>query len=199
MRMMSGSLGPATVAVLFLVSAVYGQDTVPAPPAPSEMAPADAPATAEPAPASTGGAPAPAAGAELGKPADLHALLDDLSGGPEGSPTAQRSNPQPGTSTSIPTTNPATVRRVEQERPGNENMAVEDTGIEGQCDPVVSIGCPAIADRLQPKTTAGADAGTTSQPASAAQNSPTGATNAEGAAQPRTGQAAPEKLDGSGN
>lgn len=149
MRMMSGGLGPAAaMAALFLVSTGYAQDAVPAP----SGAAADAPAATAPAPASTGGASDAAAATAQGKPADPHALLDDLSGGPQGSPTAQRGNPQPGTSTSIPTTNPATVRPVEQERAGNSDISVEDTGFEGQCDPVVSIGCPGVADQLQTGT-----------------------------------------------
>lgn len=74
-------------------------------------------------------------------PADPHAILDQLSGGPAGSPTALRLNPVPGTSTSIPTTNPAAVPPI-AERQG-QTVVREDTGIEGQCDPVVGFGdCP---------------------------------------------------------
>lgn len=134
MRRMSGSLGPAAAAVLFLASAGHAQDAAPAP---SEAA----------VPQATGaGAASSDSARQPGNQAvqDPHEMLPALSGGPAGSPTAQRGNPVPGTSTSIPTVNPATVRPLEQQRPGNENVAVEDTGIEGQCDPVVSIGCPAL-------------------------------------------------------
>lgn len=149
MRMMSRVLGPAAAALL-MASAGLAQDSTPAAGSDASAAP---PAAAVPATGAASGA-----GAPQGAAADPHRLLDDMSGGPQGSPTAQRGNPQPGTSTSIPTTNPATVRPVEQERAGNSNIAVEDTGFEGQCDPVVSIGCPAVADQLQQGTAVGAAA-----------------------------------------
>ncbi|WP_162630694.1 hypothetical protein [Paracoccus endophyticus] len=70
-----------------------------------------------------------------------HSMLGELTGGPDGSPTALRGNPLPGTSTSIPTANPAPVIPL----PEREGKAAEreTTGIEGQCDPVVGLGnCP---------------------------------------------------------
>lgn len=70
-----------------------------------------------------------------------HEMLDQLSGGPLGSPTATRGNPLPGTSTSIPTTNPATVFPLGN--PTGAGVWVEDTGIEGKCDPSQSFEkCP---------------------------------------------------------
>lgn len=144
MRMTSRILGPAAVVAALSI-------------APAGLAQQGAPA------AGADVSPAPPAEAQ-GAAADPHRLLDEMSGGPQGSPTAQRGNPQPGTSTSIPTANPATVRPLEQRGGGNETVAVEDTGFEGQCDPVVSIGCPAVADQLQPGTAAGAGAGTAARP-----------------------------------
>ncbi len=74
-------------------------------------------------------------------PANPHEMLGELTGGPDGSPTALRGNPLPGTSTSIPTTNPAPVVPL-SERQG-QPVDCERTGIEGQCDPVVGLGnCP---------------------------------------------------------
>jgi len=74
-------------------------------------------------------------------PANPHQMLDVLSGGPDGSPTARRGNPRPGTSTSIPTTNPATVHPLPA--PAGEAASTENTGIDGQCDPVVGFrDCP---------------------------------------------------------
>lgn len=74
-------------------------------------------------------------------PANPHEMLGELTGGPDGSPTALRGNPLPGTSTSIPTTNPAPVVPL-AERQG-QPVDRERTGIEGQCDPVVGLGnCP---------------------------------------------------------
>lgn len=78
---------------------------------------------------------------EAAAPANPHSMLPALTGGPLGSPTALRGNPVPGTSTSIPTTNPARVMPL----PVREGKPLEreDTGIDGQCDPVVSLGaCP---------------------------------------------------------
>lgn len=151
--MTSRVLGPAAAAAALLIaSAGLAQDGAPAAGAGASSAPPAAAGATMPA------AAAPADGAATqGAAADPHRLLDDMSGGPQGSPTAQRGNPQPGTSTSIPTTNPATVRPLEQRGAGNADVAVEDTGFEGQCDPVVSIGCPGVADQLQPGTAAGAD------------------------------------------
>lgn len=72
---------------------------------------------------------------------DPHQMLDSLHGGPAGSPTARRSNPRPGTSTSIPTTHPATVTPLDIRR--GADATEENTGIDGQCDPVVGLGnCP---------------------------------------------------------
>ncbi|MRX50121.1 hypothetical protein GI374_06575 [Paracoccus sp. S-4012] len=136
----------------------------------SPAANADAASPGTPIAAPEAAAPGAETGAATGALRNPHRLLPELSGGPQGSPTSQRGNPQPGTSTSIPTTNPATVRPVEQERLGPDGQAVsiEDTGIEGQCDPVVSLGCPTIADQLQ----AGADAGATSDPVAADAEAP---------------------------
>lgn len=81
--------------------------------------------------------------ADAGAVPNPHALLPPLEGGPDGSPTGRRGNPLPGTSTSIPTTNPATVHPL----PNADGTftRTEDTGIEGQCDPVVGLGeCPDI-------------------------------------------------------
>lgn len=88
-------------------------------------------------------APAAAAG-DAAPERNPHILLDELHGGPTGSPTAQLSNPQPGTSTSIPTTHPATVRPLPARDGTSAGVSVEDTGIDGQCDPNVSFGCPTI-------------------------------------------------------
>lgn len=147
MRMTSGVLGPAAAAAaLWIGSAGLAQDG----------APAAGTSVSSAAPVETQGAtPNP------------HALLGELNGGPDGSPTAQRGNPRPGTSTSIPTAHPATVQPLEH-RAGDEDVAIEDTGIQGQCDPVVSIGCPAVADRLQPEEAvesgAAPDTATANQP-----------------------------------
>lgn len=91
-------------------------------------------------------------------PADPHLKLPALTGGPDGSPTALRGNPLPGTSTSIPTANPAPVPPL-PERQG-QAAEQEDTGIEGQCDPVVSVGCPTLAvpDAAAPPASPGAGA-----------------------------------------
>lgn len=169
----AGRLAAALVLSALLPVAALAQATAPAADAetPAAAAPsADAPAQSGATGADTGTLGGPAA--------DPHRLLDDLSGGPQGSPTAQRGNPQPGTSTSIPTTNPATIRPLEQRGAGNENVAVEDTGFEGQCDPVVSIGCPAIADQLpQADAAAGSTADTAAQPAAGGATEPAEAAN----------------------
>jgi len=74
-------------------------------------------------------------------PTNPHEMLDALSGGPDGSPTARRGNPLPGTSTSIPTTNPATIHPLPARE--GEPVSTENTGIDGQCDPVVGFSdCP---------------------------------------------------------
>ena len=185
MRIMFDSLRLAAAAALFAAPAC-AQDAAPAPSAAASAA----------APALSGGAPDPAAGGAPQKPVHPAGLLDKLNGGPEGSPTAQRGNPQPGTSTSIPTTNPAPIRPVQQQGPASSDLAVENTGIEGQCDPVVRIGCPSVTG--PPKAgIAGAQAGDAQ--ASATGDAPAGATQAAGAARPAAGQAAPEQPAGPGN
>lgn len=158
MRMMSGVFGPAAAA-LILVSPVLAQEAPSAPAAPE----AAQPGTAAP---------------EGSAPANPHAMLPALTGGPLGSPTALRGNPVPGTSTSIPTTNPASVMPL----PAREGRPVEreDTGIDGQCDPVVSLNtCPPRpeADVTQAATTDEPDAAAGSQ----------------------TGQTVPEGESGAGN
>ena len=140
---MSRLLGPAVVAAL-LATPVLAQQSAPAP---AGGAP-DAPAATAPLaddfapdqPDAVAVPTTPAAGG--GEPADPHLMLPALTGGPDGSPTALRGNPLPGTSTSIPTANPAPVAPL-PERAGQTNT-VEDTGIEGQCDPNISVGCPAL-------------------------------------------------------
>lgn len=107
-------------------------------------------------------------------------MLPALTGGPLGSPTALRGNPVPGTSTSIPTANPASVLPL----PAREGKPVEqeDTGIDGQCDPVVSPNtCPPPPE------------------ARVTQAVTTDELNADAAAQSQTGQAVPEGGSGSGN
>ena len=160
MRVMSGIFGPAAVA-LILVSPALAQE------APSAPATPDA---AQPEGAAPGGS----------APANPHAMLPELTGGPLGSPTALHGNPVPGTSTSIPTANPATVTPL----PAREGKPVEreDTGIDGQCDPAVSLNtCPQRpeADVTQAVTTDVPDA--------------------DAVAQPQTGQTVPEEESGSGN
>lgn len=141
MGRMSKVLGPAAMAVL-LAAPGFAQDPAPGgavPPAPGEAAPlAGNPAPDQPDAVAV--PPATAAGAA--EPADPHLKLPALTGGPDGSPTALRGNPLPGTSTSIPTANPASVAPL-PERQGLP-AETENTGIEGQCDPVVGIGCPAL-------------------------------------------------------
>lgn len=113
-------LASATAFVLIATSSM-AQDTATVP-QPSDSAPQPADARAVPNP---------------------HALLPPLEGGPDGSPTGRRGNPLPGTSTSIPTTNPATVSPLPDA--DGTFTRTENTGIEGQCDPVVSFGeCPDI-------------------------------------------------------
>lgn len=140
---MSRLLGPAAMAAL-LATPVLAQQTVPAPAGGAPEAPAaTAPVADNVAPDQPDAVAvptAPAAGG--GEPADPHLMLPALTGGPDGSPTALRGNPLPGTSTSIPTANPAGVPPL-PERQG-QTAEREDTGIEGQCDPVTSIGCPAL-------------------------------------------------------
>lgn len=81
--------------------------------------------------------------ADAGAVPNPHALLPPLEGGPDGSPTGRRGNPLPGTSTSIPTTNPATVDPLPDA--DGTLTRTENTGIKGQCDPVVGLGeCPDI-------------------------------------------------------
>lgn len=163
----AGRLAAALVLSALLPVAGLAQTPAPA---------ADTGASAAAAPSSD--APAQGGMEAAGAAADPHRLLDDLSGGPQGSPTAQRGNPQPGTSTSIPTTHPATGRPLEQRGAGNENVTVEDTGIEGQCDPVVTFGCPAIADQLpQADAAGGAAADTAAQPTAGGAAEPIGAAN----------------------
>ena len=99
-----------------------------------------------------------------------HEMLAQLSGGPLGSPTATRGNPLPGTSTSIPTTNPATVFPLGN--PSGAGKWVEDTGLEGKCDPSQSFEkCPerpvtkpsAEIREQQPLTSEGGEAAKASQ------------------------------------
>lgn len=112
-------------------------------------------------------------------PPDPHAVLGELAGGPDGSPTALRLNPLPGTSTSIPTMYPAAIPPIAEREGGT--VVREETGIEGQCDPVVSLGeCPPPAAAA---AQAAAQAATTG-----AAPAVTGATNAEMVPQPGTGQ-----------
>lgn len=120
MTTISRILGGAAAGLLMLTVPALAQDAPP-------------PATPE---AATPEVLAPEAAAD-----DPHAMLPALTGGPMGSPTALRGNPVPGTSTAIPTTNPADVMPlpVREGRP----LGREDTGIDGQCDPVVSLAnCP---------------------------------------------------------
>ncbi|MBB1491212.1 MULTISPECIES: hypothetical protein [unclassified Paracoccus (in: a-proteobacteria)] len=167
----AGRLAAALALSVLLPVAALAQ--TPAPSADTGASAVPAQSSGTPAQGAVGGA-----GAAADPAADPHRLLDEMSGGPQGSPTAQRGNPQPGTSTSIPTTNPATIRPVEQERAGNSDMAVEDTGFEGQCDPVVSIGCPAVADQLpQADAAGGSTAGTAAQSANDAPAEPAEAAN----------------------
>lgn len=85
-----------------------------------------------------------------------HEVLGELSGGPAGSPTALRGNPLPGTSTSIPTTNPAPVLPL-PERQG-QVAERENTGIQGQCDPVVGLGnCPELFQNVVEPPASGTD------------------------------------------
>lgn len=140
MGTMSQVLGPAAMAAL-LAAPAFAQPAAPAGTPPARAA-ADAAALADnPAPDEPDAVAVPAAPAADGTaPADPHLVLPALTGGPDGSPTALRGNPLPGTSTSIPTANPAGVPPL-PERQG-QAAEREDTGIEGQCDPVVSLGCP---------------------------------------------------------
>ena len=124
-------LGPAALAAM-LAAPGLAQQAVPAPGGAAPLAGSPA----------SGGPDGAAASAENAGPADPHLKLPALTGGPQGSPTALRGNPVPGTSTSIPTANPASVAPL-PERMG-QKAETEDTGIEGQCDPVVSIGCPTL-------------------------------------------------------
>lgn len=93
-----------------------------------------------------GGDAAPEAGSETSgtageAPANPHEMLDELHGGPAGSPTARRGNPRPGTSTSIPTAHPARVTPLEIRQ--GADAAEDNTGIDGKCDPVVGlVDCP---------------------------------------------------------
>lgn len=92
----------------------------------------------QPAQPPSSGSGAPNAGGEVLR--NPHEMLDALAGGPDGSPTARRRNPLPGTSTSIPTMNPTPVAPLSNPRRGETG---ENTGIDGQCDPVVGLGnCP---------------------------------------------------------
>ncbi len=124
-RIVTRNLGLAALLATLAAGAAVAQ-TAPAPGA--------SPAVQLPPPA------APAApGAATGQP-NPHEMMGDLSGGPAGSPTAERGNPRPGTSTSIPTTNPAPVIPLAERTGGT---SAENTGIAGQCDPNVSLGnCP---------------------------------------------------------
>lgn len=94
-----------------------------------------------------------------------HEVLGELSGGPAGSPTALRGNPLPGTSTSIPTTNPAPVLPL-PERQGQVTER-ENTGIQGQCDPVVGLGnCPELfQDVVKPPASGAGPTAAEAQPA----------------------------------
>lgn len=100
--------------------------------------------------------PTPGLAQEEGEaPTNPHEMLDALSGGPDGSPTARRGNPLPGTSTSIPTTNPATIHPLPARE--GEPASTENTGIDGQCDPVVGFSdCPdrpeSAAEAQQPES-----------------------------------------------
>lgn len=122
----------ATALALVLAPAAMAQDAA-APDTPASE-------TAQPVPAPESGAAGlqDAVGTVANNP---HEMLDQLSGGPLGSPTATRGNPLPGTSTSIPTTNPATVFPLGN--PSGAGKWVEDTGLEGKCDPSQSFEkCP---------------------------------------------------------
>lgn len=131
----------AAALVLLIASAAAAQDT---------GAPAATGPEAGALPAVSAAAPASALtdapnGAAVTNP---HKMLGGLNGGSLGSPTATRGNPQPGTSTAIPTLNPAPVFPL-----GNPTGAgnwIGDTGIEGQCDPSVSFeDCALIAEELK--------------------------------------------------
>lgn len=139
---MSRLLGPAAMAAL-LAAPALAQQTPPAPAGGTAggASAATAPMADNPAPDQPDAVAVPPAQGG-GEPADPHLMLPALTGGPDGSPTALRGNPLPGTSTSIPTANPAGVPPL-PERQG-QTAEREDTGIEGQCDPVVSVGCPAL-------------------------------------------------------
>lgn len=141
--------------------------------------------SAVPAPASSTSADPDGAAPEGQTGINPHALLGELNGGPGGSPTAQRGNPRPGTSTSIPTTNPATVEPLTQRGTDGDDDAVEDTGIAGQCDPVVSLGCPTISEYVPQVDAEMSGASIAPQPVP-------GAAPADAPAQPATdGAAAP--------
>lgn len=136
-------LGPAALAALLAAPGLAQQ----AAPAPADLGGAAAPDNAasmadNPAPDEPDAAATPAPGAEGAGPVDPHLKLPALTGGPDGSPTALRGNPLPGTSTSIPTANPASVSPLPERR--GQKAETENTGIEGQCDPVVSVGCPTL-------------------------------------------------------
>lgn len=102
-----------------------------------------------------------------------HEMLGPLEGGPDGSPTARRGDPLPGTSTSIPTLNPTPVPPLSIRR--GENRSTENTGIGGQCDPDVGLGnCPdrppSTADMLHTSPAASPAAEETVEPGGAETN-----------------------------
>lgn len=183
--MSTSSVFKAAAAAILLATAGLAQEAASVPPAPAPPEPALQAASPAAAPSEA------ALQAESTERPNPHAMLPALTGGPLGSPTALRGNPVPGTSTSIPTMNPARVAPL----PAREGKPVEreNTGIDGQCDPVVSFGeCPNLpaAAAAQAATTGAAPA-----PASAA----TGAANAETSVQPGTGQIGNGQTDSSGN
>ena len=160
----------AAALVLLVASAASAQDTgapatdaeAGASPTVAETAPASpSPTAAETAPASASPAVPEAANAPASALTDApgadtavnpHKMMGELSGGPLGTPTATRGNPQPGTSTAIPTLNPTPVFPL-----GNPTGAgnwIGDTGIEGQCDPSISFeDCAKIVEELKDDNT----------------------------------------------
>lgn len=132
-------LAAATVFSLLLAPAAMAQDAaVPAPAESESLVQPVAESGGDTTPAADAAGSQDGAGTYANNP---HEMLDELSGGPLGSPTATRGNPLPGTSTAIPTTNPATVFPLSN--PTGAGVWIEDTGIDGQCDPSQSFGkCP---------------------------------------------------------
>lgn len=121
--------GAVAILALMLGAPAVAQNAASAPAA--GAAPQVSEAVVAPPPAD-----APAGAASAPTPSDPHAGLPGLNGGPAGSPTAERGNPRPGTSTAIPTTNPAPVAPL-AERARNE--PAENAATAAECDPVVSL------------------------------------------------------------